>query len=426
MKPLSSRSSLSRSSVLAGALWMAPGLAVAQAPVPTPEFAPYIEVRTITTSLAGTAPQGSYITRRLAYDRGGGFGGRVVVATNVYGAEPGRIDVVDPATGAIAPLGGPDLHLPKDVAVPWANTGFAAGAYYFQQFDFTKEPYVGRRVYVLAPGSGAGLGNVLSTQGMDSGTGLAFAPPGFGKFAGHLFGADSGNAPGYASGDGLRRWDAAGNFTNEVMGPTEKNPDTYSDVTFTGAEFGVYANRLVAINTTGVKGENILMWKETAILGDDPKAAYDARQVFATDLKAEPVARATYGAYGYKGYLFAMSQGTVYRYDSTGARAAFLTAVPGFNDVEFGARRTLYVADLYGGLYEVRPSAKVFTGWAQRTGCGLVAKGIAEVTATWQVEACPGARLVCEAVKTSCGGCVTPAMRDTVIAAVGAICGYPC
>lgn len=53
-----------------------------------------------------------------------------------------------------------------------------------------------------------------------------------------------------------------------------------------------------------------------------------------------------------------MTQGTVYRYDASGKRLAFLTAVPRFNDLEFGAHRTPYVADLYGGLYEVRPSPR--------------------------------------------------------------------
>jgi len=323
-------------------------------------------------------------------------------------------------------LGGPDLHLPTAVAMP-QSAGFANGVYYFQQFDFPGNASASRKVYSLPPG-GSGLGSVLSGTGMDAGSGLAFAPSTFGAtLGGHLFGSDSGNAPGFTSGDGVRRWDAAGNYTNEVMGPIANNPDSYTDVTFTGPEFGAFSNRLVAINTTGVAGENVLMWSEATLLANNELGAYNARQVFAVS-QGSPVWRATYGAYGATGYLFAHDQGTMYRYDAGGNRAAFLTAVPGFNDVEFGRNRMLYVADLYTGMYEVGPSPPIFARWLAGNTCSTVSD-LAPAVATWQVGgACPGSRLLCQAAQVSaCGGrCLTTAQAATVVAAVNAICADPC
>jgi hypothetical protein len=405
---------------------VAPRLAAAQVPVPTAEFAPYIGVRQITNALPGTPPAGAYIGRHLAVDRTGAFGGRIAVATNAYSATPGRIDIVDPSTGALSPLGGADLHLPTAVAMPWPGT-FPAAVYYFQQFDFPGNPNASRKVYSLAPG-GSGLGNVLSAFGLDAGSGLAFAPPSFGPtLGGQLFGSDSGNAPGFASGDGIRRWDAAGGFTNEVMGPTANNPDSYTDVTFTGPEFGAFANRLVAINTTGVGGENVLMWNEAALVGHSEMDAYNAREVFAVT-PSLPVYRAAYGTYGAKGYLFAHNQSTLYRFTTSGARAAFLVASPGFNDVEFGTNRTLYVADLYSGLYEVRPSPTVFASWITATRCPIVSD-MADVIQSWQVGgSCPGAAMLCKLVREpACGRqCLTPEQQSTIISAVDAICANPC
>lgn len=395
-------------------------------PKVAPAFAPYVEVRTITTQLAGTPRPGAYVGRRLAVDRWA-LGGRIVVATETARNSPGRVDLVDPGKGTITPLGGPDLEWPTAVATPWPGTGFAGGVYYFQQHDFPKDPGASRRVHRLPSTTVTGLGVVFSATGMDAGSGLAFAPPSFGaKLGGQLYGSDSSNAPGAASGDGIRRWDAAGNFTNEIVGPVVDNPDTYTDVTFTGPEFGAYADRLVAINTTGKDGENILVWAESALLGDDPRQAYDQRQVFATSTQ-DPVARATYGAWGANGYLFAMSQANVYRYDANGKRVVFLTAAPGFNDVEFGAKRALYVADLYGGLYEVRPSPAVFSSWLLATGCGP-SKAMAELVASWRTgETCPGAALVCGASQASCGGdCFSKAQQATIATAVAAICQNPC
>jgi hypothetical protein len=404
---------------------MAPRLAAAQAPVPTAEFAPYIEVRTITNALPGSPPANTYIGRRIAVDRTGAFAGRIAVATNAYSAGPGRIDLVEPTNGALTALGGSDLHLPNAVAMPWPGGGFADGVYYFQQFDFPGNSNASRKVYSLAPG-GVGLGNALSSFGLDAASGLAFAPPSFGPvFGGQLFGSDSGNAPGYTSGDGIRRWDAAGGFTNEIMGPTANNPDTYTDVAFTGPEFGAFSNRLVALNTTGVGGENILMWSEAALNGHSELDAYNARQVFY--VSSQPVYRASYGAYGAKGYLFAHSQATLFRFSAGGAASPFLTASPGFNDVEFGANRTLYVADLYSGLYEVKPSPKVFSGWLANTRCPVVSD-LADVVQTWTVGgSCPGAALACKlAREPQCDRCLSPDQQATIVAAVEAICANPC
>jgi len=396
-------------------------------PVPTAEFAPYIGVRQITNALPGTPPAGAYIGRRVAVDRTGAFAGRIAVATNAYSFGPGRVDLIDPITGALTPLGGPDLHMPNAVAMPWPGS-FPDGVYYFQQFDFPGNPAASRRVYSLAPGAIAGLGTVLSTSGLDAGSGLAFAPASFGPtFGGQLFASDSGNAPGFNSGDGIRRWDAAGNFTNEVMGPIANNPDSYTDVAFTGPEFGAFSNRLVAINTTGVGGENVLMWSEAALNGHTELDAYGAREVFAVT-PSLPVYRASYGAYGAKGYLFAHNQGTLFRFNASGARSAFLTAVPGFNDVEFGANRTLYVADLYSGLYEVKPSPKIFSGWLAATSCPVVSD-LSDVVQTWQVGgSCPGAALLCKLVREpTCGReCLTADQQATIAAAVEAICANPC
>jgi hypothetical protein len=405
----------------------APRLASAQAPVPTAEFAPYIGVRQITNALPGVAPPFTYTGRRIAVDRTGAFAGRIAVATNVYSTGPGRIDMVDPGTGAMAALGGPDLQLPNAVAMPWPGS-FSDGVYYFQQFDFPGNPNASRKVYKLAPGTPAGFGTALSATGMDAGSGLAFAPPSFGPvFGGQLFGSDSGNSPGFTSGDGIRRWDAAGNFTNEVMGPTANNPDSYTDVTFTGPEFGLFSNRLVAINMTGVAGQNILMWTEAALNGPTELQAHTAREVFASSASL-PVYRAAYGPYGAKGYLFAHNQATMYRYNANGTRAAFLTASPGFNDVEFGTNRTLYVADLYSGLYEVKPSPDVFATWLGAQRCPIVSE-ISDVIQTWQVGgACPGAALLCKLVtEPACGRqCLTAAQQSTIVAAIEAICANPC
>lgn len=426
------RSALRHTSALACALLTAaaPALARATPPVPAPEFAPYIEVRTITAALPGTAPPGTFLRRTLAADRTGALGGRIVVATSAHGNGPGRIDLVDPKTGVITQVGGPDLLIPQAVATPWSGSAFVDGVYYFQQADFLKEPYAGRRVYVLPPNANTGTGVRFSPDGMDAGTGLVFAPPGFGAtFGGQLFGSDSGNAPGASSGDGIRRWDATGAFTNEIMGPLANNPDTYTDVTFTGPEFSAYSNRLVAINTTGTNGENILIWKESTLRGGDALAAYNAREVFARAEGQPPVSRATYGSYGATGYLFTMNQSTVFRNYGPGAkRAAFLTAAPGFNDVEFGSKRTLLVADREGGLYEVRPSPKTFAAWLLSTGCGP-AKPLAELVETWQTdERCPGAQLVCNAMNYKCSGssCLGLAEQRIVTNAIMAICTNPC
>jgi hypothetical protein len=417
--------SLLRGAALAASLVTASGLAAAQAPAPTAEFAPYIGVRQITNALPGVAPPFTYITRRIAVDRTGAFAGRIAVATNVYSTGPGRIDMVEPSSGAMSSLGGPDLHLPTAVAMPWPGS-FAAGVYYFQQFDFPSNPGASRKVYALAPGTPFGFGTVLSATGMDAGSGLAFAPASFGPlFGGQLFGSDSGNAPGFNSGDGIRRWDAAGNFTNEVMGPIANNPDSYTDVTFTGPEFGSFSNRLVAINMTGV-GENILMWTEAALNGQTELQAHTAREVFAPSVPL-PVYRAAYGPYGAKGYLFAHNQATLYRYKADGTRAAFLTASPGFNDLEFGTNRTLYVADLYSGLYEVKPSPNAFASWLGAQRCPIVSE-ISDVIQTWQVGgACPGAALLCKlATEPVCGRCLSPAQQSTILAAIEAICANPC
>jgi hypothetical protein len=295
--------------VAAALVPIAPRLAAAQVPVPTAEFAPYIGVRQITNALPDSPPPFAYIGRRIAVDRTGAFGGRIAVATDDYSAGPGRVDLVDPTTGALTPLGGSDLRRPNAVAMPWPGS-FPDGVYYFQQFDFPGNPGASRKVYSLPPGAIGGLGSVLSSIGMDAGSGLAFAPLSFGPtFGGQLFGSDSGNAPGATSGDGIRRWDVAGNWTNEVMGPIANNPDSYTDVTFTGPEFGAFANRLVAINSTGVAGENILMWTEAALNGHSELDAYNTREVFAVTLSPNlPVYRAAYGTYGARGYLFAHNQ----------------------------------------------------------------------------------------------------------------------
>jgi hypothetical protein len=404
---------------------VSPKYAAAQVPVPTAEFAPYIGVRQITNGLPGTPPPGAYIGRRIAVDRTGAFGGRIAVATNAYSFTSGRIDLVNPISGAQTPLGGSDLRLPNAIAMPYPAGSFADAVYYFQQFDFPGNPAASRKVYGLPPG-GSGFGNVLSATGMDAGSGLAFAPPTFGPvFGGQLFGSDSGNAPGFNSGDGIRRWDAAGNWTNEVMGPIANNPDSYTDVAFTGPEFGAFANRLVAINTTGVAGENVLMWTEAALNGHSELDAYNSREVFS--VAAPPVYRAAYGAYGATGYLFAHDQLTLYRYNSSGGRVPFLTAVPGFNDLEFGANRTLYVADLYSGLYEVKPSPTVFSSWIAQTRCPMVSD-MSDVIQTWQVGgACPGAPMLCKLVREPCGReCLTAAQQKTIINAIEAICANPC
>ena len=405
---------------------VAPKYAAAQVPVPTAEFAPYIGVRQISNGLPGTPPPGAYIGRRIAVDRTGAFGGRIAVATNAYSFTAGRIDLVNPVNGAQTPLGGSDLRLPNAIAMPYPAGSFADAVYYFQQFDFPGNPAASRKVYALGPG-GSGFGNVLSATGMDAGSGLAFAPPTFGAvYGGQLFGSDSGNAPGFNSGDGIRRWDAAGNWTNEVMGPIANNPDSYTDVAFTGPEFGPFSNRLVALNTTGVGGENVLMWTEAALVGHSELDAYNAREVFASS--ASPVYRAAYGAYGAKGYLFAHNQGTLFRYTPNGNRVPFLTAAPGFNDLEFGANRTLYVADLYSGLYEVKPSPTVFASWIAQTRCPLVSD-LSDVVQSWQVGgACPGAPLLCKLVREgTCGRqCLTPDQQTTIINAIEAICANPC
>jgi hypothetical protein len=415
--------------VAAALVPIAPRLAAAQVPVPTAEFAPYIGVRQITNALPDSPPPFAYIGRRIAVDRTGAFGGRIAVATDDYSAGPGRVDLVDPSTGALTPLGGSDLRRPNAVAMPWPGS-FPDGVYYFQQFDFPGNPGASRKVYSLPPGAIGGLGSVLSSIGMDAGSGLAFAPLSFGPtFGGQLFGSDSGNAPGATSGDGIRRWDVAGNWTNEVMGPIANNPDSYTDVTFTGPEFGAFANRLVAINSTGVAGENILMWTEAALNGHSELDAYNTREVFAVTLSPNlPVYRAAYGTYGARGYLFAHNQSTLYRYNANGTRSAFLTASPGFNDLEFGANRSLYVADLYSGLYEVRPSPDVFSGWLAGTRCPVISD-MSEVVQSWQVGgACPGAAMLCKLVREpACGRqCLTSDQQATIIAAVAAICANPC
>jgi hypothetical protein len=426
--PFSFPSSIRAAAVIAAAVIVpfAPRLAAAQVPVPTAEFAPYIGVRQITNALQGTPPAGAYIGRRIAVDRTGAFAGRIAVATDAYSNGPGHIELVDPNTGALTPLGGPDLRRPNAVAMPWPGS-FPDGVYYFQQFDFPGNPNASRRVYSLAPGAIAGLGAVLSAGGLDGGSGLAFAPASFGPvFGGQLFGSDSGNAPGFNSGDGIRRWDAAGNFTNEVMGPIANNPDSYTDVAFTGPEFGAFSNRLVAINTTGVGGENILMWTEAALNGHTELDAHGAREVFA--VSSTPVSRAAYGAYGAKGYLFGHNQGTLFRFNANGVRAPFLTAVPGFNDLEFGANRTLYVADLYSGLYEVKPNPAIFARWLAGTRCPLVSE-ISDVVQTWQVGgSCPAAPLLCKLVREpACGRqCLTADQQATIISAIEAICANPC
>lgn len=154
--------------------------------------------------------------------------------------------------------------------MPFPGGSFADGVYYFQQFDFPGNPNASRKIYALPPG-GSGFGNVLSATGMDAGAGLAFAPLTFGPIlGGQLFGSDSGNAPGFNSGDGIRRWDAFGNFTNEVMGPIANNPDSYTDVTFTGPEFGAFSNRLVAVNMTGTGSRRSRRRRRQAVARDRP------------------------------------------------------------------------------------------------------------------------------------------------------------
>jgi hypothetical protein len=211
------------------------------------------------------------------------------------------------------------------------------------------------------------------------------------------------------------------------MGPIANNPDSYTDVTFTGPEFGAFANRLVAINTTGVGGENILMWSEADLVGHSELDTYNAREVFAL-APGLPVWRAAYGNYGAKGYLFAHNQTTLYRFTASGAATAMLTASPGFDDVEFGTNRTLYVADLYSGLYEVAPSPTVFASWLARTRCPLISD-MSDVVQSWQLGgSCPGAAMLCKLVREpACGRqCLTTAQQSTIISAIDAICANPC
>jgi hypothetical protein len=178
---------------------------------------------------------------------------------------------------------------------------------------------------------------------------------------------------------------------------------------------------------TGVSGQNLLMWTEAALLEQNELDAYNGREVFAVSASL-PVYRATYGAYGATGYLFAHNQTSVYRYNASGTRSEFLTAAPGFNDVEFGANRTLYVADLYNGLYEVKPSPKVFSDWLEATRCPLISE-LGDVVDSWQVGgSCPGAAMLCKLVREpACGRqCLTTTQQQTIIAAVAAICANPC
>ena len=117
----------------------------------------------------------------------------------------------------------------------------------------------------------------------------------------------------------------------------------------------------------------------------------------------------------------------MFRYNANGTRSEFLTASPGFNDVEFGANRTLYVADLYSGLDEVTPSPNAFATGLGAQRCPSVSE-ISDVIQTWQVGgACPGAALLCKlATEPVCGRCLSPAQQSTILAAIEAICANPC
>lgn len=407
------------------ALWSATALtvllpaAVGAQPTLDAAFTPYMEVRTLTSALPGVPPPGSLPARRIAFDHHGAFGGRVAVAM----LNPGSITLVDPQSGVLSPLGAASLGLVTDITIP-APGAYGGRAYFFQQSDLINP---GRRPYWLAPGD-LGLGTVFSATGMDAGSGMCFAPQSFGPtLGGQLFGSDSGNAPGFPSGDGIRRWLPDGTFVNEVMGPAIANPDTYSDLTFTGPEFGPAHSRLVAFNTTGVGGENILLFSEAALLANDASGAYNAREVFATAGGA-PVSRGTYGAYGNHGYLFGLGAGTVYRYEASGSRVPLLTEPTGMSDVEFGPKRALYVTDNGSGLYAVQPSPGVFADWLQRSRCPLL-QDAAQLVSGWQVGGnCPGQQLVCAAIAaTSCQRtCISSADRTTIYAAIEAICANPC
>jgi hypothetical protein len=139
------------------------------------------------------------------------------------------------------------------------------------------------------------------------------------------------------------------------MGPIAFNPDSYVDVAFTGPEFGAQANRLVAVNTTGVNGENLLLWDEATLLATDFNGAWSARQVFYAAGPGSPIyGRATYGVQGCTGYLIAATDNAIDRFDASGNHTPFVAGVTAIGDIEFGGG-TLYFSDGLNQLWAVDP-----------------------------------------------------------------------
>jgi len=385
------------------------------------------------------ASASNYISRRIAHDVSGDFGGQIAVSTDIFTADIGQIDLVDPVTGALDPLA-LNFMRPNLIAFPAPASAYTAGLYYFQQWDFPApdHPASSRKVYRLDPGvdyvgdgTPASVGTQFETNGMDAGSGLIFAPDSFGSLGGQLFGSDSGNAPGSTSGDGVRRWDSAGTFTNEIMGNTANNPDTFADLTFTGEEFGAFSNRLVVANTTGINGRNLFTWTAASIEGNvDPLSTYWSYALF--HVVSNPgdagqyMRRVTYGAYGEKGVLFGATQGSVYRFNANQSKQEFLSASPGFNDIEFSGNRTLFVADLYSGLYRVDPSPARFATFLSTRRCAAAAP-LAATVSEWTVGGeCPGAAALC-ALADSCGRtCFSSTEQKIITDAVQAICELDC
>jgi hypothetical protein len=416
---------------LALATFMAGGAAHATAwkPVLQGNFVHYFEVRTITDALPGApAPPFTYLTRRLSFDHAGIYGGRVAVSTDRY-TSAGNIVLVNPTTGAIeikapSPDVG-DMWRPTAVAIPSTIGPYLSRIYHFQQHD-TADPWFGRKVFWIGAGQATSFGSVFSGTGMDAGSALTFAPASFGGYGGQLFGTDSGNSPGFTSGDGVRRWDSAGTWTNEVMGPTANNPDSYVDLTFTGPQFGAFSHRLLVANTTGVGGENIIGWSDATLAANDALGAYNAREVLSTSAGLSgPVKHITYGAYASKGVVYGEAHTDTYRFDSAGNSKLFMKG--GFNDLEFGTGRRLFVADLYDGLHEVKPSPLAFAHFLRGRRCDAAHDFVDDVL-SWQVGGtCAGYLALCRlASRGSCEDCLSPAEAEIVNEAVEAICGKPC